>query len=114
MVLAPVYTHSSLSNLCAAKKFFQGALMITNMIRLCLFFVQSMFNEEEYLVALGLRIKKIRTEKKMSQQKCASICNFEKSNMSRIESGKTNPTILTLRKISQALGVRVCDLIEIE
>ncbi len=35
-------------------------------------------------------------------------------NMSRIESGRTNPTIETIHKISQALGVKMVDLIDIE
>lgn len=48
----------------------------------------------------------------MSQQRCASICDFEKSNLSRIESGRTNPTLLTLRKISIALGVKLSDLVD--
>lgn len=71
-----------------------------------------MTDEQIFLIAVGVRIKKIRTEKKMSQQRCAGICNFEKSNMSRIESGNTNPTLLTLRKISVALGVKLRDLVD--
>jgi transcriptional regulator with XRE-family HTH domain len=65
---------------------------------------------EEFLVALGSRIKAIRAEKKMSQINLAAKCDFEKASMSRIESGKTNSTILTLRKISNALDVDVSDL----
>ena len=65
---------------------------------------------EEFLVALGSRIKQIRAEKKMSQINLAAKCDFEKASMSRIESGKTNSTILTLRKISNALDVDVSDL----
>jgi len=69
-------------------------------------------DNNEFLITLGIRIKKIRTEKQMSQQALASLCNFEKPNMSRIERGKTNPTILTLRIISQALGVKLVDLLD--
>lgn len=71
-----------------------------------------MNNEQDFLIAIGSRIKKIRTAKNMSQQRCASICDFEKSNLSRIESGRTNPTLLTLRKISIALGVKLSDLVD--
>ena len=65
---------------------------------------------EQFLVQLGSRIKQIRHEKKMSQVNLAAKCDFEKASMSRIESGKTNSTILTLRKISDALDVNVSDL----
>ena len=46
----------------------------------------------------------------MTQNELAIRCNFEKASMSRIESGKTNVTILTLKKISEALGVQINEL----
>ena len=63
-----------------------------------------------FLTTLGKRIKKIREEKKINQITLASRCNFEKASMSRIESGKGNPTVLTLRKICKALDVPMHDL----
>jgi transcriptional regulator with XRE-family HTH domain len=65
---------------------------------------------EQFLVNLGSRIKQIRGERKMTQISLATKCDFEKASMSRIESGKTNSTILTLRKISKALEVEVGEL----
>ena len=70
----------------------------------------NIMGNEEFLVALGSRIKQIRAEKKMSQINLAAKCEFEKASMSRIESGKTNSTILTLKKISNALEVPVSEL----
>jgi len=66
------------------------------------------------LVRIGKNIRKIRNEKNISQQDLAAVCNFEKSNMSRIESGKTNLTIGTLLKICEALHVKLSDVIDIE
>jgi transcriptional regulator with XRE-family HTH domain len=43
----------------------------------------------------------------MTQNELAIQCNFEKASMSRIESGKTNITVLTLRKISKALDAEI-------
>ena len=60
-------------------------------------------SEEKYLVDLGKKIRDKRKERKLSQDKLAAMCDIEKANLSRIESGKTNATILTLRKISMAL-----------
>jgi len=65
----------------------------------------------QLLAEVGSKIKKIRTEKKLSQNDLAILCNFEKASMSRIEAGKTNITLLTLQKISDALKVRVADLL---
>ena len=55
------------------------------------------------LSTLGLKIKELRLKKQITQNELAIQCNFEKASMSRIESGKTNVTVLTLRKISKAL-----------
>ena len=64
--------------------------------------------------ALGERIKKIRLEKNMSQTLLASQCSIEKANLSRIESGQANPTVLTLLKISAALNVSVAEFFKYE
>ncbi len=67
-------------------------------------------DKDKILKTIGNNIKNIRESKGISQQKLAADCNFEKSNMSRIESGNTNPTIYTLYIISVALGVDIKDL----
>ena len=70
--------------------------------------------KEVVLIRIGMKIKEIREEKNISQQDLAAICNFEKSNMSRIEAGRTNLTIGTLLKISEALNVKLTEIIDIE
>ena len=70
--------------------------------------------EKEFLKKLGKRITLLRKRKKISQIELASNCDFEKSNMSRIESGRTNPTALTLLKIAQALEVPLKKLFEFD
>lgn len=65
--------------------------------------------EKKFLATLGARIKELRLERKISQSELAQQCQFEKASMSRIESGKTNVTILTLRKIAVALGVEMIE-----
>ena len=66
-------------------------------------------SDTKFLVGLGARIKEIRIKKDMTQNDLAIQCNFEKASMSRIESGKTNITVLTLRRISKALDVDVTE-----
>ena len=59
---------------------------------------------------IGENIRHIREEKGISQQDLAAMCNFEKSNMSRIESGRTNITIRSIFRIAQALNVPLHEL----
>jgi DNA-binding XRE family transcriptional regulator len=46
----------------------------------------------------------------MTQNDLAVECEFEKASMSRIESGKSNPTVRTLLKICRVLDVKIEDL----
>jgi len=70
-------------------------------------------NSDQILKKIGFRIKEIREAKGISQQDLASNCNFEKANMSRIEAGRTNFTISTLYKISQALEITISELVDV-
>ena len=63
---------------------------------------------------LGNRIRKLREERSISQQALAEMCNIEKSNMARIEAGRTNPTLLTMYKISSALKVSLAELVDFD
>ena len=59
---------------------------------------------------VGKRIQELRKEKNLSQQDLAAKCNFEKSNMSRLEAGGVNMTLSTMEKVSQALEVEMIEL----
>lgn len=61
-------------------------------------------------IKIGKKIKEIRELKGISQQVLAAKCNFEKSNLSRLESGKVNSTISTLEKVSKALEIDIVEL----
>ena len=71
-------------------------------------------NEQQLFIKIGDKIKELRELKNLSQQDLAALCNLEKSNMSRIEAGRTNLTIKTLFKISNALKVPLKDLVSID
>lgn len=66
-------------------------------------------SDEEYLISLGKRIKEIRLQKKIAQTEIAYRCGFDKSNYNTIESGKRNPTIISLLKIAKALDVSLIE-----
>ena len=65
-----------------------------------------------YLAKIGKNIKEIRKSKGISQVELAYMCNFEKTNLSRIESGNNNPTVRTLLRIAKALKVSLFDLLK--
>lgn len=70
-------------------------------------------NKKILLQKLGNRIKEVREDKELTQQELAAICDFEKSNMSRLEAGNTNPTVYTLHKIATALNVSLSTLLDL-
>ena len=63
-------------------------------------------------IKLGKNIKRIREQKKMSQGDICRALGFDRAQMSNIEAGKGNPTLSTIEKIAQALGVGSSDLLK--
>lgn len=49
------------------------------------------------------RIRVLRAEKRLSQEKLAEQCGIDRSHIGYIEQGRRCPTIATLRKITNAL-----------
>ncbi|MBL7789853.1 MAG: helix-turn-helix transcriptional regulator [Chitinophagales bacterium] len=70
--------------------------------------------EKELLWYLGQKIKRLRTEKGISQISFSEMIGIENSNLSRIESGRTNPTYTTLNKIATALEISLSDLVSVD
>ena len=62
-------------------------------------------------INVGKQIQKLRELKGISQQDLAAKCNFEKSNMSRLEAGRVNPTLSTLEKVANALEVTLAEIV---
>ena len=63
--------------------------------------------DHDFLIQLGKRIATLRKAKGYSQLDLGSIIDMEKSNLSAIENGRQNPSSLTLKKIADALQVKV-------
>ncbi len=61
---------------------------------------------------LGQNLKRIRTEKGISQGDIVRTLGMPKSFVSSIENGKTNPTLATITKIAKAIGVSVGELMK--
>lgn len=65
---------------------------------------------------VGKNVQKIREGKNLSQVDLAGkmMGKFDTTNISRIESGRTNPTLFTLYRISEALEVPLSDICTID
>lgn len=59
---------------------------------------------------LGEKIKQLRTKQNLSQKDFAKLLKIERSQISKIESGKVNLTLERILKISKALGVSLDQL----
>jgi len=71
-----------------------------------------MADKEKLQIAIGKRVRTLREKKNISQQQLAALCNFEKSNLSRLEAGGTNPTLYTLKKIAESLEISLKELMD--
>ncbi|MBP6436792.1 MAG: helix-turn-helix transcriptional regulator [Paludibacteraceae bacterium] len=71
-------------------------------------------SDKDLFELVGIRIRNIRKSQGVSQQILAYEVDMEKTNISRIEAGRTNVTIKNLYKIAQALGVTMKDIVDIE
>lgn len=71
-----------------------------------------MKNYENIIKLIAQNIKKIRISKGLSVQEVAYRCDIERSNLSRLEAGKTNMTIKTICLICNALNVEIADLLK--
>ncbi len=70
-------------------------------------------NNPEILKLVGSRIKELRLQKGLSQVELVGKMegNIDATNISRIEAGRTNPTLLTLFRIATALEINLHELL---
>jgi transcriptional regulator with XRE-family HTH domain len=76
----------------------------------------SSMEKVDLLRILGKRIKKLRLEKGMAQVDLVAKMqgNIDTTNISRIEAGRTNPTIYSLYRLSEALEISISELVNFD
>ncbi len=67
--------------------------------------------DNKFVKEIGENIVRIRKEQNLTQKELSYRLEIEDSALRRIEKGRTNPTILTLKKIATALKVNISDLL---
>ena len=63
---------------------------------------------------IGTNIKRIREAKNLSQKEVIAAIDMGAAQYSRIEGGKTEPSVSTLERIAKALGVQLTELFAAE
>lgn len=64
------------------------------------------------LKKFGSRIRKIRESRGLSQEKLAFMAGFHRTYIGGIERGERNPTLLSVKKIADALKVELTSLFD--
>lgn len=62
-------------------------------------------------VLLGARIREVRTDRGLSQERLAELMDANATYLSSVERGKENPTLDFLLKLTDALRVELVDLV---
>ena len=66
--------------------------------------------KEQLRAAFGRRVRELRRERGLSQEKLAERAGVHMTYISGIERGLRNPSLVNIGRIADALGVRVADL----
>ena len=67
---------------------------------------------QEISKKLGQNLKMVRAKKKLSQGALARLLEVDKGYISNIENGKKNPTLATIQRLAEALGVSADELLK--
>lgn len=58
----------------------------------------------------GAKLRQLRQDRKLSQEGVALEAGLDLTTINEIEMGSRNPSLLTIAKISKALGVKIKDV----
>lgn len=63
---------------------------------------------------VGQNFTRLRKQKGLTQEQVADLSGISQQYLSGLESGRRNPTVITLHHLAEALGVTPVDLISPE
>ncbi|WP_081948794.1 helix-turn-helix domain-containing protein [Litchfieldella xinjiangensis] len=65
---------------------------------------------ENILVKFGEEIRKLRTERGLTQEQLAELSNLDRTYISSVERGKRNISLKAIKSISDALNVPIMNI----
>ena len=66
--------------------------------------------DQIFLEQLGSRIRELRIEKGLSQEKLSFECDLDRTYIGSVERGERNIAAINLKKISKALNISISNL----
>ena len=73
--------------------------------------IEAKLSDEEFLQKIGKQIQSLRKQQKLSQKDFAEKAHLDRSYLARIESGKCNLTLLSLKQIAEALHIEIGEIV---
>ncbi len=70
----------------------------------------SSHRQDPTLIALGHAIRRVRKERDLSQEQLALAAEVDMSYFGRVERGDNNVAVLSLKRIADALGLTMAEL----
>ena len=70
----------------------------------------SLHRQDVRLVSLGETIRRLRIAQGISQEKLALLAEVDRSYVGRVERGDNNVAVLTLKRLADALGMTISEL----
>lgn len=67
-------------------------------------------SDEAIKLAFGRRVREIRSQRNLSQERLAEMCDLDRSYIGGVERGERNISLLNIHKIARALGIGEKDL----
>jgi transcriptional regulator with XRE-family HTH domain len=65
---------------------------------------------DDILVRFGKKLRAVRTDKQVSQERLAELAGLHRTYVSSIERGQRNVSLLNIARLAKALGVKLADL----
>lgn len=68
--------------------------------------------QADVLMKTGLRIKTLRMERHMTQERLSNDIGMAQSYLAEVENGKRNVSLVNIARIARGLGVQLSELFE--
>ena len=71
-----------------------------------------MAKKRDILLRFGARVRELRLEMELSQEKFAAKCRLDRTYLGSVERGERNIALRNIGKIAKAFGVSISELTE--
>ena len=71
-------------------------------------------SERKFLKQIGIRIRELRIEANLSQEKLAFAAELDRTYIGSVERGERNISLINTNKIAKALNIKVTELLDID